>query len=781
MHQTRRSWGSLFHIVRASAVVLAVTLLVLLLAPESRDMMSGIWDTGLLHGATAYAALLFLGVSAWHWSRAALSARFGVKSRAGGAAPAAVNPVAFDLVPRLMFLAAVGVGLVLALRSQGGRWLALPLVLAGAAGFAILTYRLKLPRVIGGGERSLAATRTQRQEPAWLRRAPQSIRELLTYAPLGPHFAAALLGGAVLFFALGAAGSLVMIDHTRAYLPVFVGRLFPGPGAALLCLALAIAPLTALTFWSDGWTWACTPFGLALRARWFPILLIPALIVLKTPVWFALHRVRIVAPPGSAAVATLRPEDRPGLQRLLDRWAQACAAGADKSLPLRPVIVAVSGGASRAALWGARVLTMADELARARKTGVFAVSSVSGGSVGAAAYMAWLRGQAAPAPCAPLGEAAFRPDVMMAALKADALGPLLAGALFGDIPRALMSVVLLPIHKLDRSITGLARGGDRADALEVAFEENWRDATGNADPPLQNQPVGLDSAYLSLNQDAPGRGGSLPIWIANGTDQQNGERLLTVPFQAKPADLPFGPAGGMGADWPFEGAKDVLGVLHADMPMSTVIDNTCRFPLLSPVGELTPIPDAAGPTVEYPMQIIDGGYFENEGAMTAWELADWLRLHKADGHPVQPILVQATADAADAPGLDALDRLIPRCTGPFADNPVAGIGQARTDQFSAPLQGLLGIRGGHSGWVLRRVLDEYCAPGPQQAQRFFNFYLYRDYHHDRSVPLNWTLSDDMARFIWTDAIQEGRNPVEAAGLASALSASANAAGATPPP
>jgi hypothetical protein len=121
MHQTRRSWGSLFHTVRAPAVLLAGTLLVLLLAPESQDMMSGLWDAGLLHGATAYAALLFLGISAWHWSRAALSAHFEVPSNGGRRTlAAAVDPVAFDLVPRLMFLAVVGVGLVLAWRSQGG-------------------------------------------------------------------------------------------------------------------------------------------------------------------------------------------------------------------------------------------------------------------------------------------------------------------------------------------------------------------------------------------------------------------------------------------------------------------------------------------------------------------------------------------------------------------------------------------------------------------------------------------------------------------------------------
>ena len=105
MHQTRRSWGSLFHTVRAPAVLLAGTLLVLLLAPESQDMMSGLWDAGLLHGATAYAALLFLGISAWHWSRAALSAHFEVPSKrwqedaGGGGGSGGVRPGAAPDVP----------------------------------------------------------------------------------------------------------------------------------------------------------------------------------------------------------------------------------------------------------------------------------------------------------------------------------------------------------------------------------------------------------------------------------------------------------------------------------------------------------------------------------------------------------------------------------------------------------------------------------------------------------------------------------------------------------
>ena len=72
------------------------------------------------------------------------------------------------------------------------------------------------------------------------------------------------------------------------------------------------------------------------------------------------------------------------------------------------------------------------------------------------------------------------------------------------------------------------------------------------------------------------------------------------------------------------------------MRISTAVHNTARFPFLSPAGALSPSR----------AQVIDGGYFENEGLLTAWELAQHLRRSggkQADGtDAVQPILIQAT-------------------------------------------------------------------------------------------------------------------------------------------
>jgi hypothetical protein len=54
-------------------------------------------------------------------------------------------------------------------------------------------------------------------------------------------------------------------------------------------------------------------------------------------------------------VRTLRgtPPERLRLDEIFERWAAVCAPG---NGTVRPVIVAVSGGATRAGLWGAAVL-----------------------------------------------------------------------------------------------------------------------------------------------------------------------------------------------------------------------------------------------------------------------------------------------------------------------------------------------------------------------------------------------------------------------------------------
>ncbi len=154
------------------------------------------------------------------------------------------------------------------------------------------------------------------------------------------------------------------------------------------------------------------------------------------------------------------------------------------------------------------------------------------------------------------------------------------------------------------------RGGDRAAALERAFEANAQRAARHAGL----RPTRLDAPYLSLAAPA------MPLWIGLATERDTGGRVLLTPVQ------------GGGQAWPFEGAVDLLAQLGADIPISTAVNATGRFPLLEPSAVAPPLHHG-----QDGLALIDGGYYDQSGLETALELAEWLRRQGAS-----PILVAAT-------------------------------------------------------------------------------------------------------------------------------------------
>ena len=231
-----------------------------------------------------------------------------------------------------------------------------------------------------------------------------------------------------------------------------------------------------------------------------------------------------------------------------------------------PIVVAISGGASRAGIWGARVLGALEGADGHSNAAVFAVSSVSGGSLGAAAYLAVKRANGSPCSSAEADHSSVAGQLARLNnryLGGDALGPLLAGSLLGDTPRSLFS----PFEALIRAALGnQPRGGDRAEALERAFEMLWRHDLAEArlgDLPIPR----FSEAFLSLFYDRGAVRPGMPVWVMNGTDVTSGGRMLTLPFGSQ-----------IGMAWPFYASIDLLGLLGADVPISTAINNSARFP-----------------------------------------------------------------------------------------------------------------------------------------------------------------------------------------------------------
>ena len=767
------SWTDMLRTARGLAIIVFLLAAILILTPQTEDMLALVseYPSSIWPGVKFHLGLFFLAFMIWYWAQAVLSARFApvllhardvdevnARLRAHN-----IDPVALKILPRALFHGVAASGIIAAITSSDIVDAIVVLVWAGSFDYLVLR-RLTVQQHLSTAEKQtlaslgeLQARRRAGGPRMWLPAIWGSIVSACIAAPFGPPLAFTLLALATGAFFFSAFGTFLPSALDWSSWPYALGVALPGPTAALFCLAFIIGPLAVITYTFDLWRIRFRLLRIPIALNRPPVITSLALVITITPALIELHNVRVVTDSNRIMV----PQHRVTIDEYFEAW-KSCAPSA----PMRPIIVAVSGGASRAALWGARVLMDVDDVAAEGRTAIFAVSSVSGGSVGTAAYQAVLAGEDKPGCTLQTTTetgSRLRQTAVLDALQADALGPLLAGSLIGDIPRGLVGGPAKLFHAGSGAVMRLAwpddplagrdphlRGGDRAEALERALEGNWGAAVESISSAGLGKPLTFDRAYLALFYRAGAEGstavlrGNVPMWIANGTDAQNGDRLLTVPFRLDDPSI-------------FPAARDVLALLGSDVPISTAIDNTARFPFLSPSGELAPVV----PSDLYSTQIIDGGYFENNGLQTALELARWLKRYgAATNQQIEPIIVQVTAGGDE----DIEEVSIVRCGEIFRDNPSLSLGSRRLFQVMAPLSGLYSVRGGHTRVALREAYAEFCREPERQS--FFHFHLYKP--EFGAVPLNWVLSRRMAGYIWDAAMQHPANRSELMKLRSSL-------------
>jgi hypothetical protein len=660
----RYSWRSMLRTSRAAAGVLLLGGIGLTVPPQTRDMLVFLEDGRIWPAISFQLALVVLAGSAWFWSRAALAARFGINDRRSGVVPADFDWAAYTWLPRLMLAGGFLIGVVIAAMGRS------PSTIGGAIVLGALSVVLSIVRIRGRGVDLPPAPRYELW--AWLRGGARiRLKTLLRRAPYGAAPAVILLVLGLVPLGFGVVEAFTSVLR----LPNRLAAIFPGPGIAVLLLGLMIGPLVALAFVVDGLTFEARIGSFRLSLRRPPVLSVLFLyIFVLVPALAHIHTIRV----GGGGLAQRQP-----LDKIFGEWVATCAPGGG---PVRPIIVAVSGGATRA-----------------------------GGSLGAAGAMTLL--SLDDLPCRAKGLSLLRPTDEGAPLAGDALGPLLGGWLLNDIPRSAFD----PIAAAIRSITGWRpNGGDSAEAIERAFEDLWSQL---------HKARKWDRPFLSLfYTDGAGtyRNG-MPLWFANGTDATTGNRVITTPIAAPPGPDSSWP-------WPFRGARDFHTLMRADVSIATAINNTARFPYLEPFGEMLPVGgnNQVG-------SLVDGGYFENEGLQTALDLAGWLAAQSATlRRAVEPIIVQATGDGEP----DVGPKDVMSC-GNASDGPFIPDEKHSSWQILEPLIGLYHVRGGHSAVLLRQARDQFCGTRP----RFVHFYLPSD--HGRPVPLNWVLSEKTARFIWT--------------------------------
>jgi hypothetical protein len=244
---------------------------------------------------------------------------------------------------------------------------------------------------------------------------------------------------------------------------------------------------------------------------------------------------------------------------------------------------------------------------------VFAVSAVSGGSLGAAMFSALVNEQQRLLQTQTLYEQS-PPDGWFEKqagqfLDQDFLSPVTAAALFQDTVSQLIPCVHVacPTRSLDRS-----RAFERS--LEIAWDRQFG---------AEHNPFAQDftSQWNPL--------GDAPALLLNTTEVETGDRVVVSPFRLTSAELPSLVSL-------LERAPDL------QISLSTAAGLSARFPGLTSAGWY----EATASNGLVKRRLVDGGYFDNSGIATALDVISVIRRH----HPeVTPILIALTGSKNSEP------------------------------------------------------------------------------------------------------------------------------------
>jgi hypothetical protein len=408
--------------------------------------------------------------------------------------------------------------------------------------------------------------------------------------------------------------------------PFFFAKLFPRAAAVPFVIGGWIPVLAVLS-------------GLGRRLR-APLILFA--LVLKTILSTLLqpgYQVKVIDSKEVVAALTQQKPDQVNvnwtdpinLSDAITWWKIANGCDGNQDCP-RPIVVAAAGGASRAGFFTASVIgqLLDDQLktdpeASGHRLSVsdltnrlFAFSTVSGSSVAAVMTVAALAAsdQGKP-PCKNRPEVWYGNDIgnswrncLESLLAGDFLTPIFTGLMFHDTMRFL-------------------RLTDRGSLLEQSWRDHFHNVT-DSQVAAKDDLACVGSLACPFMTLRPGPKRWLPLLVLNGTSVGTGRRIITTALRAdytpqsaaKCSTGPFSRSCKLFVDaYRFHdllnrptGKGGTQPHTTRDIDLSAAATNSARFPLVSPPGEIR---DSGGAIVD---RLVDGGYFENSGVLTATEL-----------------------------------------------------------------------------------------------------------------------------------------------------------------
>jgi hypothetical protein len=241
---------------------------------------------------------------------------------------------------------------------------------------------------------------------------------------------------------------------------------------------------------------------------------------------------------------------------------------------------------------------------------LFALSGVSGGSLGVAAWLASQRGQWCAQTALPVVSLSGKAPSASQALGQDFISPALAGLFYADL---IQRFLLVPVSAFDRS---------------HGIEQSWQRAFDYLPGQLLSRP--LASMYQGCQRP-------LPHLLLNATRVETGQRVV---LSQLPAAL-------------FKNSFDamVAGSVARRQSLTGLVHHSARFPLVSPAGTVEIEGANSGALTGF--RLVDGGYFDNSGVETALDLILELKRLVPPERPFHPLLLLVRNEASSLAAQDA--------------------------------------------------------------------------------------------------------------------------------
>lgn len=618
-----REIANLLRPCRFSIIVVVAGAGLLLVTAQGREIAVGLVDSPIVFAGVAFHLCVFLwAFESWYWARLMMEVVHGAdREHAPDGRPYRKHEAWVKRNgPRVIATLAYSVAAVALILARGWGHL-IAIIVAAILFYWFLIKRITIAKCLRELSFRLPRLRKVHLKPI-VGDPEETISSLRDLPPLSKVILGISLALSVL------ATVFVLVDA------VGTGWLLGSAAVPFLGFALIVPAGSVLVYWSR--------FGGGqsgnLGTKGYPVVTMLILWALVVGLLVDNHQVRSSGPV---------PFDREDLATAAERWHdQAVKVSGSNEPPL--VIVATAGGGIRAAYWTATALgRLQDEEPRFRNY-LFGISGVSGGSLGATVFVTLLvdgtNGLDA-SPCTDSdverggGDRKSFECAGQVILGHDFLAPTVAALLFPDLMQRFVPKAVFP---------------DRANALEQSWERAWGESGFAADTWTRRTfselwPEGDKAPYL-------------PALFLNGTHVESGKRIITSNLKIDGSGL--------------RDAYDFYALSSGDLLPSTAALNSARFTYVSPAGTLTR-EKAVG-------HIVDGGYFENFGAVTAHEvLTAVLQALEAKGKKARPILIQISND----PDLGEDDLNVDRITSPSDRKPYGW-----ANEILSPVRALLKTR-----------------------------------------------------------------------------------------